>query len=52
MVRACSLRCKHMNLITLEDTLEGLQKLQYQVNLSDDLIQRSRGALDRMLSIH
>jgi quinolinate synthase len=51
MLRLCAFRCPYMNQITLEDTLEGLQKLQYQVELSDDLIQRSRKAIDRMLAI-
>ncbi len=51
MVRACSLRCKHMNTITLQDTLEALQKLQYQVHLSDDVITRARTPIDRMISI-
>lgn len=51
MVRACSLRCKHMNTITLEDTLEALQKLQYQVELPDDIIERARKPIDRMLAI-
>ena len=51
MVRACSLRCKHMNLITLEDTLAALEKGQYPVELDEDLINRARGAIDRMLQI-
>ena len=51
MVRACSLRCKYMNLITLEDTLEGLRKLQYQVELEPDIINRALKPIDRMISI-
>ena len=51
MVRACSLRCKHMNLITLEDTLAALEKGQYAVELDAELIQRARGSIDRMLEI-
>ncbi len=51
MVRACSLRCKHMNLITLEDTLEGLQKLQYKVELDSHIIERARQPIDRMIAI-
>jgi quinolinate synthase len=51
MVRACSLRCKHMNLITLEDTLAGLRNLQYQVELDPETIQRARRPIDRMLEI-
>jgi quinolinate synthase len=51
MVRACSLRCKHMNTITLEDTLEGLKKLQYQVELPAEIIERAKKPIDRMLAI-
>lgn len=51
MVRACSLRCQYMNQITLEDTLEGLEKMQYKVELDPDLIPRARVSIDRMLEI-
>ncbi len=51
MVRACSLRCKHMNLITLEDTLEALQKEQYKVELSPEIIERARRPIDRMIEL-
>ena len=51
MLRLCSHRCPHMQQITLEDTLAGLEKMQYQVELDPDLITRSRGAIDRMLAI-
>ncbi len=51
MVRACSLRCQHMNQITLEDTLEALEKVQYKVELDADLIERARKPIDRMISI-
>jgi quinolinate synthase len=51
MVRACSLRCKHMNLITLEDTLAALENDHYPVELSEELIQGARKAIDRMIRI-
>jgi len=51
MLRLCSVRCPHMNLITLEDTLAALEKNQYEINLPDDLITRARASLDRMLEI-
>ncbi len=51
MVRACTLRCKHMNYITLEDTLEGLQKIQYKVELDADLIERAHLPIQRMIEI-
>ncbi len=51
MVRSCSLRCRHMNQITLEDTLDGLRKLQYQVELPEDIIALAKKPIDRMLEI-
>jgi len=51
MVRACGLRCQHMNQITLEDTLEALEKRQYQVELDPEMIERARNPIDRMLEI-
>ena len=51
MVRACTLRCKHMNYITLEDTLAALEKVQYKVELSDDLIERAHKPIKRMIEI-
>jgi quinolinate synthase len=51
MVRACSLRCKHMNLITLEDTLAALRQTRYRVELPPDIILRAKLPIDRMLSI-
>lgn len=51
MLRMCSHRCPHMNQITLEDTLESLQKIQYRVELPQDLLERARKPIDRMISI-
>ncbi len=51
MLRLCSVRCPHMNEITLEDTLEGLRKVQYQIELPQDVIKRARLPIDRMLEI-
>jgi len=51
MVRACSLRCRHMNQITLEDTLEALEKVQFKVELPAPIIERARKPIDRMLEI-
>jgi quinolinate synthase len=51
MVRACSFRCKHMNLITLEQTLASLQQLRHKVELPQDIIDRARKPIDRMLEI-
>ena len=51
MLRLCSHRCPYMALITLEDTLEALQKRRYKVELADDLIRAARVPIDRMLEI-
>ncbi|MGC8738033.1 MAG: quinolinate synthase NadA [Candidatus Hydrogenedens sp.] len=51
IVRACTLRCKHMNLITLEQTLEALQKIQYQVEVPEDIIERAKLPIQRMIEI-
>ncbi|MEJ2678046.1 MAG: quinolinate synthase NadA [Gemmatimonadota bacterium] len=51
MVRLCSVRCPHMNEITLEDTLAALQKNQHRIELSADLMQRARRPIERMLEI-
>ncbi|HBC46632.1 MAG TPA: quinolinate synthase NadA, partial [candidate division Zixibacteria bacterium] len=51
MLRLCSVRCPHMNLITLESTLSALENNRFQINLPDDIISRARASLDRMLEI-
>jgi quinolinate synthase len=51
MLRLCSVRCPHMNLITLEDTLASLEHKRYEITLPPDIISRARKSLDRMLEI-
>ena len=51
MIRSCNLRCKHMNQISLEDTLAALQQIQYKVELDADVIEAARKPIDRMLEI-
>ena len=51
MLRLCSVRCPHMNLITLEDTLKALRLKRYQIELDDELMNKARKSLDRMLEI-
>jgi quinolinate synthase len=50
MVRLCSVRCPHMNQITLEDTLASLQKDRYEVNLPEDVRRRAARAVERMIA--
>ena len=51
MVRLCSLRCEDMAIITLEATLESLEKTQYRIELPKEVIQRARLPIDRMITI-
>ena len=51
MLRLCSVRCPHMNEITLEDTLEALRKTQYVVEVPEEIRLRAYRAVERMLSI-
>ncbi len=51
MLRLCSVRCPHMNRITLEDTLEALRNTQYVVEVPEDVRRQARRAVDRMLEV-
>lgn len=51
MLRLCSVRCPHMNQITLEDTLESLKKNQYLIEIPEDILKRAARAVERMIAI-
>jgi quinolinate synthase len=51
MLGLCSVRCPHMNEITLEDTLSALQNNQYEVDVPEDIRIRAKKSVDRMLEI-
>lgn len=51
MLRLCSVRCPHMNQITMENTLEALQKNQYVIEVPEDIRVRAYQAVERMLHI-
>lgn len=51
MVRLCSVRCPHMNQITLEDTLRSLQSNQYGIEVPEEIRVRAANAVERMLEI-
>lgn len=51
MLRLCSVRCPHMNQITLEDTLLALRKLQFEVEVPEDIRLRAESAVKRMIEI-
>ena len=51
MVRLCSIRCPHMNEITLEDTLNALKNDEQIIEVPEDIRVRARRAVERMLEI-
>lgn len=51
MLRLCRVRCPHMNEITLEDTLEALQKEQYVIEIPEAIRLRAAKAVERMIAI-
>ena len=51
MVRMCSVRCPHMNQITLEDTLRSLQQELYVVEVPEEIRIRAARAVQRMIEI-
>ncbi|HLF26990.1 MAG TPA: quinolinate synthase NadA [Anaerolineae bacterium] len=51
MLRMCSVRCPHMNQITLEDTLNSLQRNQYVIEVPAEIRERAARAVERMIAI-
>jgi quinolinate synthase len=51
MLRLCSVRCPHMNQITLQDTLKSLQMNQYVIEVPEATRVRALRAVERMLAI-
>ena len=51
MLRLCSVRCPHMNQITMENTLESLQQTRYVIEVPEDIRVRAYQAVERMLHI-
>lgn len=51
MLRLCSIRCPHMNEITLEMTRDALLKRQFQIEVPEAIRVKARRAVDRMLEI-
>lgn len=50
ILRTCSIRCPHMNEITLNDTLAALENQQYDIDIDAEIADRARLALDRMIA--
>jgi quinolinate synthase len=51
MLRLCSVRCPHMNQITLEDTLASLKYTRYVIEVPEDIRVRAAKAVERMIAI-
>lgn len=51
MLRLCTVRCPHMNTITMEDTLASLQELRYVVDVPEDIRVRAYKSVERMIAI-
>jgi quinolinate synthase len=52
MIRLCSIRCPHMNQITLEDTLRALREDVYEITLDTEVIEKAKRSLERMIEIY
>ena len=51
MLGLCSVRCPHMNEITLEDTLDSLRFNQYVIEVPEGIRVRAAQAVERMIAI-
>ncbi len=51
MLRLCSVRCPHMNMITLEGVLAALREDKYVVDVPEPIRSRARLSIERMLAI-
>ncbi len=51
MLRMCSVRCPHMNQITMENTLHALQTNQIEITVPEDIRVRAVRAVERMIAI-
>lgn len=51
LLRLCSVRCPHMNEITLEDTLDSLKYNQYVIEVPEEIRVKAARAVQRMIEI-
>lgn len=51
MLRLCSVRCPHMNEITLEETRDALEYMQYKIEVPEETRIKAFGAVQRMIEI-
>lgn len=50
-ISMCSIRCQHMNQITLEDTRNALREKIYEIEVPEEIRERAYRAVHRMLEI-
>jgi quinolinate synthase len=50
-LRMCSVRCPHMNMITMENTLHALQTGQIEITVPEEIRVRAVRAVERMIAI-
>jgi quinolinate synthase len=51
MLRLCSIRCPHMNEITLEDTVKALEQTRWVIEVPEEIRVRAARAVERMIAI-
>ncbi len=51
MVRMCSIRCPHMNEITMEETRDALLYTQYKIEIPEEIRLKAKKSVERMLAI-
>ena len=51
VLRMCSIRCPHMNEITLEQTRDALKFNQYEIKVPEDIRIKAVKAVERMIAI-
>jgi quinolinate synthase len=51
MLRMCSVRCPHMNQITMENTLDALKYNRIEIQVPEDIRLRAVQAVERMIAI-
>jgi len=51
MLRLCSVRCPHMNQITLEDTLNALKYNRYVIEVPEEILVKAARSVERMIAI-
>ena len=51
MLRMCSVRCPHMNQITMENTLDSLKFNRIEIHVPEEIRLRAVRAVERMIAI-